>query len=480
MLRPLNMREANIRAFLQRGGKSDSYALRLTYVRRGTTVAHIAEKLRRRYFDVLSGTSIRLFLNHRLLHPKARLHGSSNTILHFQLSGLVDPYSQPIHLYSKSIEDHTLLVPEHISKGATTGTANGAAVWRGGPGDERMESEELLGWKEEEDSSRPPVRSPVRPPVRPPVCSPVRPPVPIVDALASSDRAASATRGDAPFLWERPEDASGGEYGNDVVGSMVEDDEEDVMAYEEDTSPVPIVDALASSDRAASATRGDAPFLWERPEDASGGEYGNDVVGSMVEDDGKCAAKAAMLLGIFGDLEEAVRSMDAIKDSLSFHRNRYIGLCSEAITKAVIRAGCDVTKLVINPKRPDRVDLRTRLSKGWFLLDGTLNQDWYLHKSLFTNGAPDEVGPEHAPHMWRHMIAVIDGTLLEYTTDHGVARYSSRWLWIGEDGVTPDPRKGYMRHILKVYEVTPRTQGARARFEEASRKAKSRKRRSST
>ena len=39
-------------------------------------------------------------------------------------------------------------------------------------------------------------------------------------------------------------------------------------------------------------------------------------------------------------------------------------------------------------------------------------------------------------------------------TGEGVQKINTRWLWIGEDGLSCNKEKGYMWNILKVYKVT--------------------------
>ena len=89
--------------------------------------------------------------------------------------------------------------------------------------------------------------------------------------------------------------------------------------------------------------------------------------------------------------------------------------CSEVIKMAIVNAGFDLRKLVVEKSRDDHEDLRDKFAKGSYLIDGTLNKDWTAYKTVRINGDEGEVGPEHAPKDWRHAIAVKNGVILEWT-----------------------------------------------------------------
>ena len=120
--------------------------------------------------------------------------------------------------------------------------------------------------------------------------------------------------------------------------------------------------------------------------------------------------------------------------------------------------------MIVEPSNEEHVNLSEELETGSYIIDGILNQTWYEGKVMCTNGAtktmkgkvvPDEPGPAVNEKEWRHVIAVKDGVVHEWTSE-GTDTFSIEWLWLGDDGVTPDPKKGYMRRILKVYRVSPR------------------------
>ena len=130
----------------------------------------------------------------------------------------------------------------------------------------------------------------------------------------------------------------------------------------------------------------------------------------------------------------------------------------------MLNAGFDWKKVTVEPSNTEHVDLREVLKTGSFIVDGILNQTWCDDKDAYISGAtkkvrgkvvPNEPGPAANEKAWRHAIAVIDGVVHEWTGE-GVSKFSIEWLWLGDNGVTPDSKKGYMRRILKVYRVSPK------------------------
>ena len=61
-------------------------------------------------------------------------------------------------------------------------------------------------------------------------------------------------------------------------------------------------------------------------------------------------------------------------------------------------------------------------------------------------------GPDTDPKSWRHSIAVIDGMIHEQNDE----QILTKWLWLNGDN-TVDVNKGYMRNILIVYRLTPKS-----------------------
>ena len=130
--------------------------------------------------------------------------------------------------------------------------------------------------------------------------------------------------------------------------------------------------------------------------------------------------------------------------------------------------GWDWKKLDITG--PDKVNLSIVLLKGKYILDGTLNQTWYKSGEYCVNGPaqrtparklildsnrkpiPIGPGPEAEPSQWRHATAVDNGMVREYTCE-GVDAFRVKWLYLGVDGVSPQPN-GYFKNILRVYQLT--------------------------
>jgi hypothetical protein len=124
----------------------------------------------------------------------------------------------------------------------------------------------------------------------------------------------------------------------------------------------------------------------------------------------------------------------------------------------VIDAGYDWRKVDVEVSKA-HADLREVLKKGSYLVDGILNQVWFQGKTECIN-AEGETGPEVDEKAWRHAVAVKGGFVHEWT-GAGIDKFGAKWLWLRDDGVTPDPQKGYMRKILKVYSVSRREEGDR-------------------
>jgi hypothetical protein len=80
----------------------------------------------------------------------------------------------------------------------------------------------------------------------------------------------------------------------------------------------------------------------------------------------------------------------------------------------------------LQPSNEEHVDLRKVLKKGSYIIDGILNQTWFQGKTRATNGetkkvkgkrVPNEPGPEVDEKKWRHVIAVKDGVIHEWTRE---------------------------------------------------------------
>ena len=97
------------------------------------------------------------------------------------------------------------------------------------------------------------------------------------------------------------------------------------------------------------------------------------------------------------------------------------------------------------------VDLASELKDGDFLVDGVLNDSFVKlvkgKAERYSTDPEDASSPRTNEAGWRHAIAVSDGRILEKEFD-----MSARWLWLGVNN-RPDPDKGYMFKVLKVYRI---------------------------
>ena len=115
----------------------------------------------------------------------------------------------------------------------------------------------------------------------------------------------------------------------------------------------------------------------------------------------------------------------------------------EAVTAAVINARWHMRKVT------------TLGATGSYLVIGVTNNVWTQNGKTFLTKYPEY--PADAPHTdptpWVHSIAVIDGVIHDFTL-----RTSARYLWLDENG-QPDPARGYMRTIRRIYRLTKCTGG---------------------
>ena len=121
--------------------------------------------------------------------------------------------------------------------------------------------------------------------------------------------------------------------------------------------------------------------------------------------------------------------------------------CSVVIKTTCIENGFDFKKLKLK-----EVKLSDELKSGLFFIDGIQNRDWQKRVKYVNDPAYKGAGPDTDPKSWRHSIAVIDGMIHEQNDE----KILTKWLWLNDDN-TVDVNKGYMRNILKVYRLTPKS-----------------------
>ena len=125
--------------------------------------------------------------------------------------------------------------------------------------------------------------------------------------------------------------------------------------------------------------------------------------------------------------------------------------------------------------------LKTELNRhgGMFIVGGVINNEWYLknlrsgkpcqwedpnYLNKFLNHPNAREGDDVAPGIddstqpsfgsgadtgWHHLIAISNGNLLDFDKKYSV----NEAMWLGDDN-QPDPTKGYMRTIRKVWRIT--------------------------
>ena len=180
--------------------------------------------------------------------------------------------------------------------------------------------------------------------------------------------------------------------------------------------------------------------------------------------DGGCTAAAMVNLGVWGTKAEAITCLNAQITPMHKELQRRWGEeCEEseagirgeqwheeAIKRALITQGYHFHTVVVNPAHAKVVDLRETLKDGAFFVIGVTNNCWYKGGKKQRLKYPQS--PANAPALdqnsWAHSIAIVDG----FMHDHYVTEDISS-LWLQSDN-QPNPAKGYMRSIRKVWRVT--------------------------
>ena len=180
--------------------------------------------------------------------------------------------------------------------------------------------------------------------------------------------------------------------------------------------------------------------------------------------DGGCTASALTAIGVWDAKESVVEALDAQIGPMHEELERRWGQkCDvseagirgeqwheEGIKRAVVAQGWHFQKLNIDATHPKAVELKEELKVGSYFMIGVTNNAWVrgskrqkLKYPGYKANAPavDAAG-------WVHSVAIMNGRLL----DHG-ANESLASLWLGPKN-QPNPHKGYMRSIRKVWRVT--------------------------
>lgn len=196
--------------------------------------------------------------------------------------------------------------------------------------------------------------------------------------------------------------------------------------------------------------------------------------------DGGCWSSTLTRAGVFTSVSVAKTALDAqIDPVLAEFRSggrpnatrEEAGVNGETwharvIDKAAWQAGFRMSKLLINPTHPHKVDLlRDVLKEGTYAIEGIQNKVWYHGKTKVDLWGKDVRGPDKVPSEWRHVVCVKDGKVLDWEHDDNGTRHADGGakplsvLWL-RAGNTVHVTKGYFRSILKVYTITPRSPAA--------------------
>lgn len=180
--------------------------------------------------------------------------------------------------------------------------------------------------------------------------------------------------------------------------------------------------------------------------------------------DGGCTASAMVEIGVWSSKEAAVADLDAqIAPMHQELQRRWGRACDEseagihgeqwheeAIKRAVVARGWHFHKVKIDATDAQAVDLKDTLKAGRFFTIGVTNNRWYKGAKKQQLKYPNYHANAPAVNSagWIHSIAIVDGRVL----DHHINEVLSS-LWLRADN-QPNPDKGYMRSIRKVWRVT--------------------------
>ena len=98
-------------------------------------------------------------------------------------------------------------------------------------------------------------------------------------------------------------------------------------------------------------------------------------------------------------------------------------------------------------------DLKTLLAstgpRARFFVDGILNKHWRRGKHRMCTDPTDPTDPAQERARWRHAVPVVDGVVREQLG----MNVKVEWLWLDAATNQPDPGRGYLREVLRVYRV---------------------------
>lgn len=185
------------------------------------------------------------------------------------------------------------------------------------------------------------------------------------------------------------------------------------------------------------------------------GRSAGEIVGN-----GGCTAVALWKIGVFASKSDACSTLNAAIETYKptirsdYRVPEHVGVPDDrwhqaVVKEAVISKGFHFHKIDIAT-----VSLKDEFKKGTFLVDGVMNNRHLRRGSggnmyLIEPDPDDKTDPREEEMHWRHSIAVRDGRVLDPATGTDM---STAYLWLDANNV-PDPDKGYMLKILKVYRI---------------------------
>jgi hypothetical protein len=182
--------------------------------------------------------------------------------------------------------------------------------------------------------------------------------------------------------------------------------------------------------------------------------------------DGGCTAIALGKIGVWPSQAATAAALDVEIAPVHQKLCKERGACEEseagirgeqwhelAIQRAVINAGWHFQKVHIDAQHKRRVDLKQELKTGSYLVIGVTNNRWCKpgKKNAEPLKYPNEPanGPAISSVGWVHSIAIVDGRVHDHERNEPLTH-----LWLGANN-QPNPDKGYMRSIRKVWRVFP-------------------------